>query len=464
MRKLVGQHPAALWVLAFGRAWDTFSYFGTQTILVLYLTHVFGMGRDESYLLYGAYAAFSYMLPIVGGVIADRWIDSRWVLLLGSLLQISGNVLLMLPMRYGLSLGLAMTLVGTGLYKGNSSQLVGALYRQGDVKKESGFALLYFAINVGGALGPLIFGLVVYRFGWYYGFLCSALGVCIGVLCLLRHWHLLPAAKQHKPLAVRHFHFFGVALMSFCLLLSVAFYWLVALNMLLWLAFVIGFLYLAVTIYQQEHVLRQRLWIVPMLGLFSMCYYAIGLQTGITITLFIQQKIQQGNIALSLPASTFNALYCLFVLLLTPLSILFWRQLRLYGVVLSALHRLAMGLLLAAFGMAAFAVAANTSWILSGILTGYLLLSAGEVVLTPAVYTAISDSSPEHLKSTMMGAWTLFVGLGGYLSSVLADMANWIAARTDFSSVYFGEFLFIMMVALVAATACMTLAIAKTGK
>ena len=185
------QQPRALWTLSYGKLWDTFSYFGTQTILVLYFIKVFHLDTDDSYLLYGAYAAFIYATPFLGGVIADRWLGSKQTLLLGCILSIGGNLMLISQNRYLFSLGLATSVVGSGLYKSNATQLVGALYKNNELNKESGFTSFYLAMNIGGSIAPLVYGFVSYLLGWNYGFLCSAFGILTGTLLILKRWSLL---------------------------------------------------------------------------------------------------------------------------------------------------------------------------------------------------------------------------------------------------------------------------------
>lgn len=175
-----------------------------------------------------------------------------------------------------------------------------------------------------------------------------------------------------------------------------------------------------------------------------MFYFAAGLQIGTTITLFIQHKIQENVITTQLPASIFSTLYPLFVLLLAPFFTYLWNTLKLNGISVNTPTKLTIGMMLATIGIGAFAMASLTNLVWTGIILGNLMLSAGELALTPAVYTAISDLSPVGMKSTMMGCWLLFVALGGYLSSVLASASHFVTnVMPSYQSEYFSQFLFI---------------------
>jgi POT family proton-dependent oligopeptide transporter len=444
LKILLSAHPRSFWVLAFGELWSTFSYFGTQTILALYFIHVFHLTRAESYLLYGAYAAFAYSLPLLGGIVADKAFGSKNTAILGSSLNILGNILLMSFHHYMFCLGLAVSLVGAGLYKSTSSQLVGTLYPTGDIKKERAFTLFYLAVNVGGVAGPLIYGWMVYKIGWHSAFACSALGILMSLLWFIRHPHKWDELKTLKPLKFLQKSLLILGIISVCIVISFSFYRPALANVLIMLVFIMSIIYLSGAILKYKNTERNRLFALLLISFFGMFYFAAGLQIGTSITLFIQSKIQAGVINTHFPASVFSALYPFFVLLLAPLFAFLWRTLRNRHIVINAAAKLMLGMLLAVIGICAFAFAASSHFVISGILMGNLFLSAGELALAPAVYTAISDLSPPGMKNTMMGCWLLFVAFGGYLSSLLANASHLITRIAFFQGTeYTGEFLFI---------------------
>lgn len=86
--------------------------------------------------------------------------------------------------------------MGCSLYKSSATSLVGTLYQNSGLKKETGFTLLYVFVNIGAVLGPLVYGLVVYKVGWSFGFLCSALGILLATFLLLRNSSLLVDSKK----------------------------------------------------------------------------------------------------------------------------------------------------------------------------------------------------------------------------------------------------------------------------
>lgn len=447
------KQPKAFWPLAFGEHWSTFSYYGTQTILVLYFMHVFQLTRSDSYLLYGAYTAFAYALPILGGITADRWLGYKSAVITGSSLSILGNLLLVTSNHYLFCLGIAASLVGFGLYKSNAMHLVGSLYQDRSTQKERGFTLLYLSVNLGGVLGPVIYGLVAYNIGWRFVFLCSALGVLLATLWFLNsrylwenHNHKVKSLESGKKISLY------LAIIAACLLISVTFYLPSMVNILIITLFSISIIYLLFAVTKQKNIERQHVIALLIISFFGMFYFIAGLQIGSTITLFIEYNIKQGALRMPLPASVFSTFYPLFVLLLAPITTYLWSNLKNRGIHINVITKLATGLILAALGISVFAISSLTHAILSGIIIGILLLSAGELVITPAIYTAISNLAPAGMKGTMMGCALLFVALGGYLSSLIANVSHVVTqCMPNQANEYFCQFLFIACFTFVMA-------------
>jgi POT family proton-dependent oligopeptide transporter len=446
------KQPRSFWNLAFGELTVTFSYYGTQTILVLYLLRTFSLSHADSYVLYGAYAALAYSLPILGGVIADRWLGSKITVILGCGLNVLGNLMLMIGHHYLFCLGLAASLMGASLCKGNLSQLVGTLYPDSSTQKEAGFTMLYLFINIGGVLGPLVYGVVVYAIGWRWGFLCSALGLSIAGVWFIanRHQRVFQDSKKLLPSGMKLLLYLGIG--AICLAISSVFYIPQISNMLIISVFLISITYLVVVILKYQGIERRHLMALAVLSFFGMFFFAASLQVGSTITLFIQSAIQAGTLQFQLPASVFSTLYPLFVLVLAPFFTYLWHTLKTKNISISMPAKLCIAMVLAGVGIGIFALTAVTQFMIPGILLGNILLSAGEIVLTPAIYMAVSDLAPAGLKGTMMGCWLLFIALGGYLSGVLANASHLIEHATIFHhNQFLAQFTFITCFTFIVA-------------
>ena len=201
----VGEHPLALYVLFFTEMWERFSYYGMRALLVYYmtkhillqewqdkvlghaqimgaLTRVFGiMDLDaQSSQIYGLYTAFVYLTPLLGGMIADRWIGQRKSVYVGGVIMALGQFVLMNERLF--YVGLLLLIIGNGFFKPNISTQVGALYPQGDQRRDRAFMIFYVGINVGALLSPLVCGTLGEKVGWGWGFGSAGVGMIVGLV------------------------------------------------------------------------------------------------------------------------------------------------------------------------------------------------------------------------------------------------------------------------------------------
>ena len=218
-------HPKGLGYLAFTEAWERFSYYGMQSLLVLYMTkalllpgrveNVWGIeslrtlfggidGQPFASAIFGTYAACVYLTPIFGGLLADRVLGVRRTLLLGGLTMALGHFLMAFDGAF--LLALLCLILGVGMFKGNIASQVGALYREGDTRRADAFQIFYLAINAGVIASPLIVGSLGEKVGWHWGFGAAGVGMVIGVLVFLAGTKHLPpepprakAAKEAMP-------------------------------------------------------------------------------------------------------------------------------------------------------------------------------------------------------------------------------------------------------------------------
>ena len=153
-------HPKPLWMLFMAEFWERFAFYGIRWALTLYIVAQFyegnAAGEADASRYYGAYLALVYATAIFGGYVADRVIGYQRSILLGAVVMSIGLFMIMIPSLELFLLGLAVIVVGNGLFKPNISSLVGNLYEQGDDRRDRGFTIFYMGINIGGMLSPLI--------------------------------------------------------------------------------------------------------------------------------------------------------------------------------------------------------------------------------------------------------------------------------------------------------------------
>jgi POT family proton-dependent oligopeptide transporter len=211
-------HPRGLGYLAFVEGCERFSYYSMQTLLVLYMIKylllpehvgsVLGLGwlRESFYTgltgqplasaIFGDYTALVYLTPILGGIIADRWIGRQTTVILGGLAMALGHFLMAFEQSFLFAL-LAL-IVGVGLFKGNIASQVGELYSENDIRRAMAFQIFYIAINVSVIAAPLISGTLGEKLGWHWGFGCAGVVMVIGLLVYLSARRWLPADNRRS--------------------------------------------------------------------------------------------------------------------------------------------------------------------------------------------------------------------------------------------------------------------------
>jgi proton-dependent oligopeptide transporter, POT family len=217
-------HPRGLGYIAFAEAWERFSYYGMQALLVLYMVnrllhpghidHVAGFGPFRHLIeifrgplsvqalastIFGLYTGLVYLTPIAGGLIADRFLGRTRTITIGALLMAMGHFLMAFDVTFLLALTCLLT--GVGCFKGNLASQVGALYATGDNRRADAFQIYYLFINGGVIAAPLIAGTLGEKVGWHYGFGAAGIGMLIGLTIYLAGRKYLP---PDSPMVEKH--------------------------------------------------------------------------------------------------------------------------------------------------------------------------------------------------------------------------------------------------------------------
>src|SRR5947208_5551995 len=247
-RSFIG-HPRGLAYIAFAEAWERFSYYGMQALLVLYMVnrllhpphveHIAGFGGFRHLIesfrgpldvqplastIFGLYTGLVYLTPIIGGLIADRWLGRTLTIVIGASLMAVGQFLVGLDASF--LLGLACLLIGVGCFKGNLASQVGALYSPGDNRRADAFQIYYIFINAGVIISPLIAGTLGEVYGWQYGFGAAGIGMLIGLAIYLSGRKWLPpdsrvVEKKEHAAKPRFSHREKLAIIALLILLPV---------------------------------------------------------------------------------------------------------------------------------------------------------------------------------------------------------------------------------------------------
>ena len=181
MTKLINKkNPSSLITLFFTEMWERFSYYGMRALLVLYLVNSLNYSDADALHIYAIYTGLVYLTPIIGGYLADKYLGTQKTIFIGGITMMLGHFLMAFPNLLFLAMGLLI--IGNGYFKPNISTLLGRLYKDNDVRRDSGFSIFYIGINLGAFLAPLIVGYVGETINWHYGFAIAGLGMLAGLI------------------------------------------------------------------------------------------------------------------------------------------------------------------------------------------------------------------------------------------------------------------------------------------
>ncbi len=444
-------HPKGLFVLFFAEMWERFSYYGMRALLILYLTKHFLMSDQESNWVYGAYTSLVYIAPLIGGYVADRYLGQRKAVLFGGIMIAIGHAVLGLEGSGGQDsfavnafwTGLAFIIVGTGFLKANISAIVGQLYPRDDIRKDPAYTLFYMGINVGAALGPIICGILGETVGWSWGFGAAAIGMILGIIVFVWGKPLLLgkgeaprpdylAQKVAGPLS-REGLIYLLALLAVAVV-----WWLVqnhdAVGILLIVSSAIVVTYL---LWESFRTLgrndRERMFAILFLCSLNPLFWGLFEQTGGSLSLYTDRHVDRMLFGWEVPASVFQAINAIFIILFAPIFAALWVWLGKRGWEPSAPAK--FGLALVQLGLGFFVLVAGAMAVGTANMTPvififgiYLLHTTGELCLSPVGLSAMSKLSPSRMVGLIMGVWFLATAAGDFIAGLIGAG---IGARTE---------------------------------
>jgi proton-dependent oligopeptide transporter, POT family len=428
-------HPRGLTFLFTTEMWERFSYYGMRSLLVLYMTKyllladhsgdVIGLAmlhralesvfgpldvQPLSSQIWGLYTGLVYFTPIFGGLIADRVLGQRRTVIIGAVLMAFGHFMMAVEQLFLFAL-LALIL-GSGCFKPNISTQVGGLYAPGDPRRDRAYSIFYVGINLGAFLAPLVCGTLGETAGWHYGFAAAGVGMLIGLSIYLYALPALPPDEMHKARAA--------------------------------------------------HAARkpldrnERRAVLALLALFvpNTLFWAAYEQMGNTIVLWADANTDRSVDALHLfgataqiPTTWFLAFNPFMIFAFTPFVVALWARQAARAAEPATITKMAIG----CFGLAAAylimvaaalhaggaanvagadvaggTTVAKASWL--WLFAYFVVLTLGELYLSPVGLSFVTKVAPARLISLMMGVWLAasFTGgfLAGYIGSFWSRMAK----------------------------------------
>ena len=436
-------HPRGLATLFFTEMWERFTYYGIQSILILFLVAAsgrggLGFGDQRASAIWGLYLGGTFLLSLLGGWVADRLIGGQLAVASGGVLITVGNALLASGGTRIFFLGLIFNVLGVGLLKPNVSTTVGELYPEGGSRRDAGFSVFYIGINIGSLFAPMFVPVVAQHYGWHAGFALPALGMLFGVVQFLATRRYLgragapPAStKPHSWLAL--WIIVAVIAAVTALMLSGAVTvdpvalvarvsWAVGLLMagyLLYMAFFGG-------LTREE---RGRVFALMTLFAASTVFWMAYFQMFGSLTLFAQRYTDLDIFGWKMPAGDMQTVDPIFIIALAPLFAALWVGLGKRDRDLSSPAKFAWGLLLLSAGMLVMYVASRR--VLHGNIVSplwltatYFLFAGGELCLSPVGLSSTTKLAPARFGGQSMGLWFLTLALGSFLAGLLSGDYN----------------------------------------
>jgi POT family proton-dependent oligopeptide transporter len=375
-RTLFG-HPPGLTVLFTTQMWAEFSFFGLQALLVYYMTKELGFSQAKSSMIYGVYGAAAFFSPFFGGLIADRWLGRTRSVVIGCTMMMLGHFAMAFePLLFP---ALALVALGNGLFLPPLAIQVGSLYADDDPRKAYAYSAYYMGINLGGLLAPLVCGTLGELYGWHWGFAAAGVGMAIGLIIYCSFRRLLPPEPLRTETVAD-----GLA----------------------------G----AAPLLRQNAVIL--ILMVAMVVLFRIGYEQSGNVIALWVADYTDRSLDMLGHRLTIPATWFQSINPLLIIIGTPILIRFWRRRNAGETTTHLLRRMAIGCVIATIAMAVMVLAAFASgpegtrvsslWVV----VYFALLTLGELYVIPVGLTLIESLAPVRFASMAMGAWYIAKFLG----------------------------------------------------
>lgn len=440
-------HPKGLFILFFAEMWERFSYYGMRALLIFYLTKHFLFSEDAAYGIYGAYTTLVYITPVIGGVLADRYLGQRKAVLWGAILLVLGHAGMAIegaPVAAGGSpdptvlnifyFSLALIIAGVGFLKANISTIVGELYAKTDPRRDSAFTIFYVGINLGAASGALLAGYLGETFGWAYGFGAAGVGMLLGLVVFVWGKPALQGAGESpdpdllaKPFALglsrEWLIYIGTAI-------GVVGIWLVVrdqgtVNTLL--SFVglitVGYILYRSVRHLEPHA-RNRVFVALVLISTQVLFWGLFEQAGSSLNIYTDEQVDRNMFGWEVPASMFQSINAIYIVLLGPVFAAMWVYLGKRGMEPSTPIKFGLALWQLGLGFMVLVWGAHTNEGLTPVIfifLIYLLHTTGELFLSPVGLSAMTRLSVPSMVGLMMGTWFLASGAGNAFAAMIAQ-------------------------------------------
>ena len=397
-------HPVGLYILFFTELWERFSYYGMRALLTLYIATSataidpgLGWSNKDSIWLYGWYTMLVYVAAIPGGWLADKFLGQKKTVMLGGFLLCIGHFVLAIPGTTAFFSGLLLIILGVGGLKPNISTMVGGLYKQGDIRRDSGFTIFYIGINIGAFLSSIIVGLVAFKYGWHYGFGLAGVGMLLGQTVFiigqkyLKHvgnflgnsGNIADKEAMKKPL---------------------------------------------------DKIEKDRVIVLLISFLIVVVFWGAFEQAGGLMNLYTDAKVDRGisiGTWTEIPAAVFQSLNAGYIIIFGTLIGGFWIWWKKQGKESSSIFKMAIGTIIMGFGYVFMMFASKEASLeafgkaaMFWVFLAYLFHTIGELCTSPVSLSFITKLAPVKYASIMMGVYFAATGFGNKLAGSIGEASQ----------------------------------------
>ncbi|MFP5043052.1 peptide MFS transporter [Parasediminibacterium sp. JCM 36343] len=443
-------HPQGLYVLFATEMWERFNYYGLRAVLILFMTKALLFDHAFASNLYGSYTGLAFLTPLIGGYVADRYWGNQRSIIAGGLVMAIGEFILFFCGSFYHSApqlssilffsGLGFMITGNGFFKPNISSLVGQLYPKADRRLDAAYTIFYMGINIGGALGPFLCGLVgdtgnPADFKW--SFLVGAIGMLLSVTVQLLFHHKYVKGPDGNVLGLTPANSPKNATNPIVIIASLLGLSFITIGLIYIDAKVFNYLFylligcimfIAILVFSDKALTPQeksKIIVIFVVSFFVIFFWSAFEQAGASLTFFADEQTNRNLGFFVVPASWFQSLNSAFVVAFAPLFAWLWinlgkREPSSPTKMALGLFLLALGYLWIAFGVKNVQPGIKVSMIW---LTGmYALHTCGELCLSPIGLSLVNQLAPAKFASLLMAVWFTANAFANKFAGVLSSL------------------------------------------
>lgn len=423
-------HPRGLSTLFFTEMWERFSYYGMRAILLYYMYYAvnaggLGFSKPLALSIMSIYGSLVYLSSVLGGFVSDRIWGSRRTVFVGGILIMLGHVVLATPFgKLALFISIALIVVGTGLLKPNVSEMVGGLYNKDDSRRDTGFNIFVFGINVGAFVAPIIVGYLGQKVNFHLGFSLAAVGMLIGLIQYYfdgNKYLSKDSLYPNDPIDPSELQTIIRKIILFCVVIALVltimglFNLLTISNIILLItvvAVLVPIYYFVMMLSSRKitKVEKSRVWAYVPLFIASILFWSIEEQGAVILAIFANEQTRLEFFGYFFPASWLQSMNPLFIMIYAPIFAIIWTMLGnkqpsspakfSYGLFFAGLSFLWMMLPRILFSTD---TKVGPLWLVMS----WALVIIGEMLVSPIGLSATTKLAPKVFESQMMSMWFL---------------------------------------------------------